>query len=183
MTTLRRPLALLAALLALCVSTLSAQEHEHADHASPYQGMESRAIKALDAQRVEGLLQGEGLGLALAAELNGWPGPRHVLDMAEELGLGDDQRLAVEQVRENMAAQARQLGARIVELEETLDRRFAHGHITPEVLAELTGEIARLEGELRRTHLEAHLETTALLDASQREAYNRLRGYELEPGR
>lgn len=178
--------SVLVALAALAIGTpapaLSAQEHDHASHASPYRGMESRPIKALDPERVRGLLEGEGLGLALAAELNGWPGPRHVLDMADELGLSSTQRDEIEQVRARMTEDARRLGARIVELEEELDRRFSHGHMTPEVLAEAIGEIARAEGELRRTHLVAHLTTTALLDAAQRAEYNRLRGYDLEAG-
>lgn len=182
MKCLRGFLTTLPGWLLLSATSLAGQAHDHAAHASPYQGLEAREIKALDAERVQGLLEGEGLGLALAAELNGWPGPRHVLDMGAELGLTDEQRAGVERVREAMAARARELGAAIVELEKTLDRRFAHDHINPEVLAELTGEIARLEGELRGVHLAAHLETRALLEPSQIETYNRLRGYEVRPG-
>jgi hypothetical protein len=38
-------------------------------------GMQSRPIKALSDQQVSDLRAGRGMGLALAAELNGYPGP------------------------------------------------------------------------------------------------------------
>ncbi len=45
---------------------------------SPYAGMQARPIKALSAEQIADLKAGRGLSLALAAELNGYPGPRHV---------------------------------------------------------------------------------------------------------
>lgn len=167
-----------AGLAALMVAApLTAQEHDHQEHATPYAGLESRAIKALSDDEVGGLLAGEGMGLALAAELNGWPGPRHVLELAADLGLTENQRVLVEAIQDRMLTRARELGARVVEQEQALDRRFAHGHVDQDVLDTLTGEIGRLQGELRAVHLGAHLETRAVLDEEQRQAYQRLRGY------
>jgi len=102
-----------------------AQEHEHAP--SPYVGQETREIKALDADRVAGLLAGEGLGYALAAELNGLPGPKHVLELATALGLSEEQRAVTAAIFEAMREAAVELGRRIVAAERTLDRGFAEG--------------------------------------------------------
>jgi hypothetical protein len=46
-----------------------------AQSAQPYSGMQTRPIKALSDQQVADLKAGRGMGLALAAELNGYPGP------------------------------------------------------------------------------------------------------------
>jgi Spy/CpxP family protein refolding chaperone len=166
-----------AMIAAAAVQPLAAQEHDHTAHASPYAGLENRRIKALGDEEIAALLEGEGMGFALAAELNGWPGPRHVLDMAEALTLTAEQRSAIEAVRDAMSARARELGAELVEQETVMDRRFAHAHLDREELERLTGAIAVLRGQLRAVHLQAHLETRALLDEAQRIEYMRLRGY------
>lgn len=149
--------------------------------ASPYAGLESREIKALSPDRVEGLRAGAGLGYAMAAELNGHPGPKHVLELADELALTPPQRDAVRASFERMRDDAMALGEAIVEAESTLDRRFAHRHFDETTLAELTATIAELEGRLRFVHLRAHLETDAILAPVQRERYVDLRGYD-SPG-
>jgi hypothetical protein len=144
---------------------------------SPYVGLETRPVKALPEERRAALLAGTGHGYAMAAELNGHAGPKHVLELAAELALTAEQLAAVTSSFERMRAEAEPLGAAIVAAEELLDRRFAHRHLDETTLAELTGEIARLEGELRFVHLRAHLETDALLTAEQRTRYVELRGY------
>jgi hypothetical protein len=53
----------------------------------PYAGLEARSIKTLSDQQIGDLRAGRGMGLALAAELNGYPGPMHVLELADALGL------------------------------------------------------------------------------------------------
>jgi hypothetical protein len=53
----------------------------------PYAGLEARSIKALSQQQIDDLKAGRGMGLALAAELNGYPGPMHVLELADALHL------------------------------------------------------------------------------------------------
>ena len=57
---------------------------------SPYAGEESRAIKSLSASEIQALRQGHGMGYAKAAELNHYPGPRHVLDRRMHAGEGED---------------------------------------------------------------------------------------------
>ena len=64
----------------------------------PYAGMQTRPIKALSDQQIADLRAGRGMGLALAAELNGYPGPSHVLELADRLELSTDQRARVQRL-------------------------------------------------------------------------------------
>ena len=155
------------------------EQHEHGQ--SPYAGQEASEIPSLTATELEGLLSGAGMGFAKPAELNHYPGPRHVLDMAEELGLTDEQRHALEDIHTEMKARAIQLGKAIVDAERTLDRRFKHQHIDDESLSEMIAEIAGQYGELRYAHLRAHLATTEVLSKEQVAEYDRLRGYAASP--
>ena len=54
---------------------------------SPYAGQEFRTIKSMSSQDVEALKTGKGMGFAKLAELNHFPGPKHVLNLAQELSL------------------------------------------------------------------------------------------------
>lgn len=148
-----------------------------AQDAAPYAGLESREIKALSPEQIEDLLAGEGMGYALAAELNHYPGPRHVLALADSLELSQAQRPQVEAIGARMKERAISLGRRIVDAEAALDRLFASTEIDAASLERLVAEIARLEGELRAAHLLAHLETRRVLSEEQVAAYDRLRGY------
>jgi len=145
---------------------------------SPYVGLDAREIKALSAERIAALLAGEGSGYALAAELNGYPGPRHVLDLADSLALTPDQLARVTEIFDGMRAAARDLGRLIVAGEAALDTSFARGTIDAIRLRDSLAELARLEGELRRVHLGAHLEVARHLSPHQVREYARLRGYD-----
>lgn len=144
---------------------------------SPYTGFTGREIKALSPEEVEQYLDGQGMGYALAAELNGYPGPKHVLELADELALDDEQRAAVQGSFDRMQARARELGRRIVELERRIDRAFASGEVAAETLREDLAALGELQADLRFAHLDAHLETKALLNAEQIARYVALRGY------
>jgi hypothetical protein len=148
---------------------------------SPYAGQQTREIKALSSDDVADLLAGRGMGLAKAGELNGYPGPAHVLELADELGLDADQRRAIGEIRARMTAAAKPLGAEILRRERDLDGQFAGGSITEPQLATVTAAIADLEGRLRATHLSAHLATKALLTSAQIARYQQLRGYDATP--
>lgn len=60
-----------------------AEEHHPRHGHSPYSGTEARPVKALNEQQVADLRAGRGMGLALAAELTGYPGPSHVLELGD----------------------------------------------------------------------------------------------------
>ena len=88
---------------------------------SPYAGQERRSIKAVSEKEIGDLLEGRGMGLAMAAELNSFPGPLHVLELAAELGLSDEQRDKTQALHKTMRERAQALRGRIIEAERSLD--------------------------------------------------------------
>jgi len=144
---------------------------------SPYAGEQHREIKALSGKDVQDLLAGRGMGLAKSAELNRYPGPAHVLELSDRLGLSAEQKTRTQLVFDAMEARARALGKALVEREAELDRLFASRQISSATLEPSLAEISRLQGELRRVHLEAHLAQTDILTAEQVASYVELRGY------
>jgi len=147
------------------------------DRKSPYAGQQTRKIKALSGEDIRALRAGEGWGFAKAAELNGWPGPIHVLELAEPLKLTASQRRDMKALYEKMRAAAIPLGRQLVNLESRLDRLFADRSVTPDSLAALTRQIGDVRARLRAVHLRAHLATPSILTARQVAQYNKLRGY------
>ena len=143
----------------------------------PYASMQGRPVKALSDQQIADLRAGRGMGLALAAELNGYQGPLHVLELATPLGLSDDQRAKVAALFDAMKREAVPLGEQLIAAETALDRRFADKTITASSLGEATRDIAFLQGELRLAHLKYHLATLELLTRQQATQYATLRGY------
>jgi Spy/CpxP family protein refolding chaperone len=144
---------------------------------SPYAGHEQRSIKALSDDDIRDLTEARGLGLAKSAELNSYPGPAHVLELADQLELSAAQRTAAKVLVATMRDQARPLGAKIIEAERNLDRAFVEGRIDSERLRSQVVAIAALMGELRTLHLDAHLAQRALLAPEQIARYDALRGY------
>ena len=144
---------------------------------SPYVGQETREIKALSQQEIDDYLHGSGLGYAKAAELNHYPGPRHVLALAHELALTQEQTQQTQAMFETMKAQAVALGKQLVEKEQELDREFANGSIDAGSLQALLSDIGGLQAKIRYAHLVAHLEQKALLTQHQVQLYDQLRGY------
>ena len=160
---------MLAAALALAGPIL-------AQGASPNAGQPTREIKSLSAEEQQALLEGHGMGMAKVAELNGYPGPAQVLELANQLQITTDQRTATRKLLADHTAAARQLGAAIVEAERALDEAFATRRADEPTVKRLTGEIGRLQGELRAEHLRTHLAETALLRPEQVQYYGHLRG-------
>jgi Spy/CpxP family protein refolding chaperone len=118
------------------------------------------------------------MGLAKAGELNHYPGPKHILEMADHLGLTSAQRASIGSAEKAMSATAIPLGRAIVDAEVDLDGHFAAGTIDEKTLRAATAHIAELEGRLRAAHLLAHLQTRAALDADQIAMYDSMRGYD-----
>ena len=160
-----------ASLLAGCAG------REAQPSAQPYAGLQARPIKALPPERVADLRAGRGAGYALAAELNRYPGPTHVLELKDRLGLTAEQERATRDVFTAMQREAQTLGEQLVELEAQLDAAFAGGKATAAEVGRLTEAIAAVEGRLRAVHLAAHLEQRSLLTEAQVALYDTLRGY------
>lgn len=168
---MKAPILILTALLT--ASGVLAQESAR----SPYAGFEGREIKSLSAERITGLLAGSGLGYAMAAELNAYPGPKHVLELAEQLTLTDEQRKATEALFLQMQQVAMTIGKEVVNLETELDALFASGNIDAAGIGRLTALIGAKEAELRAVHLATHLEMKPILTMHQQHLYQQLRGY------
>ena len=165
-------------LLAASATLLVVPRMAGAQVAQPYAELGKRPVKALSEQQVADLEAGRGMGLALAAELNGYPGPLHVLELAEPLGLTLAQRDTTQALFKAMKAEARALGARIIAAEGELDRKFASKSISEPSLHDGVREVASLQGDLRATHLKYHLAMTEILTPQQIERYAELRGYQ-----
>jgi hypothetical protein len=143
----------------------------------PYAGLQERPVKALSEQQIAELRAGRGMTLALAAELNGYPGPTHVLENAEALRLTPQQQDVTKSLREAMKNEAVPLGKRLIQQEAMLDQLFATKTITPANLAAATQAIALTQGSLRQTHLKYHLAMMEVLSPDQISHYRELRGY------
>jgi Spy/CpxP family protein refolding chaperone len=144
---------------------------------SPYAGMQTRSIKALSAQQIDDLKAGRGMGLALAAELNGYPGPAHVLELSDRLALSAEQKQRIQNLFDSMKAESTPIGAKLIEQEGALDRQFASRSITSDALQDATMKIGLTQAELRNAHLKYHLETAQILSPDQMKQYAELRGY------
>jgi Spy/CpxP family protein refolding chaperone len=163
---------LIALTAALLWSTVALAQHHQ-----PYSGQEQREIKSLSESEMKGYLEGAGMGYAKAAELNGYPGPMHVLELSDQLGLKPDQKLAMRSLMDSHKAEARTLGARVVESERELERLFRRGNFDADALAKAVAEAARLQGEYRLAHLETHRRALGVLSPEQVSKYSELRGY------
>ncbi len=146
---------------------------------SPYREQLGSEIRGLTTKEITDLREGLGMGLARSAELNGYPGPRHILDAVEaaQFHLNPEQLAAVRQLFEEMSAEARRLGRTILTEEQALESAFRAGTIDATNLRERVTRIAALQGKLRAVHLRTHLQTRALLTDHQIERYNEVRGY------
>lgn len=171
---MKRVLTLFAVLAALAPGAASPQH-------SSYTGQEKREIKALSAEEIKQYLSGAGMGYAVAAELNHYPGPMHALELADQLALSPDQRAATKRLMDAHKAEARAIGAKFVAAERTLDRLFASGKVDETILANQVKTVAALQGEYRLSHLETHRKLRAVLTDEQVRRYDRLRGYTGDP--
>ncbi|WP_337179501.1 periplasmic heavy metal sensor [Hydrogenophaga borbori] len=148
-----------------------------AHQSSPYAGMQDRSIKALSAQQMADLRAGKGMSFALPAELNGYPGPSHTLELAEPLRLNPEQRARTQALFEQMQREAGEAGQALIAAERELDALFRNKQATPELLSAAVGKAADAQGAVRETHLRYHLKMMEVLSVDQVAAYQRLRGY------
>ncbi len=174
-----RNLALIAAGLVMGIAGTLGFQHFTAMHDvhAPYAGQQSRQVASLSASDIDDLSLGKGWGLARPAELNGYPGPLHVLELADDLDLSGKQRDAAQRSFERMQARARELGHALIAAEAGIDALFREAVADRETLNARLAAAEGLRSELRATHLLAHLEVAPVLTAEQRAAYKRLRGY------
>lgn len=166
-------LAWIGVLAVICAPAFA----QHAHGTSPYAHAQSAEIPSLSPEEVRELRDGDGMGLARAAELNHFPGPKHLLDLAPKLGLGDARIGRIRAIHDRMKARAITKGEAILEAEKHLAGLFASGQPSEAALSRITEHLGLMRGELQAIHLLAHIEATRELTAEQVEEYDRLRGY------
>ncbi len=179
-----RKIAIPISVIMLAIGSLARAQDPHHGGAvadtsahTPYAGMQQRAIKALSNEQIADLRAGRGMGLALAAELNGYPGPSHALELADQLGLSPDQRSRTAAVLAAMRDETIAIGQRVLTGETELDRLFASRSATAESVDAAVTSIATAQGNLRAAHLRYHLQMATVLTPEQATTYARLRGY------
>lgn len=171
-------------MITLLAVPVGAQHHEaaqHAQHTQQKQAAQSAPTATGEASHHaflqmerEALEQGQGFGMALAADRSGYPGPKHILELKTQLKLTAEQEAAVNALMAAMKEKARPLGRQILEAEKQLEELFRAGRSEAE-LREETYRIATLRAQLRWVHLETHLAARKLLTAEQLAAYQRIR--------
>jgi Spy/CpxP family protein refolding chaperone len=144
---------------------------------SPYVGFETREVKTLSTEKQEGLKRGASLNYALAAEMNGYPSPLHVLELADQLGLDADQKKRAQVIFDKLRRDAVTSGEALIAAEAHLDRIFELKQASYDRVDAQTAVIAAQEARLRAVHLNAHISMNEVLSPEQRESYDRLRGY------
>lgn len=170
-------IVMILTLIVISINPLNIIASSEPEYKSKYIGQEKRDIKSLSSEDIKELRAGAGWGLAKAAELNGLPGPKHILEMKKEIELTAEQEKMVIALYKDMNKEAIGLGNKLIEYEEELNNRFAERNIDEKMLDELLGKISETYKSLRFTHLSAHLKTPSILRENQIEKYNKLRGY------
>lgn len=164
----------LVLVLSLFTTAVSAQ---HQNGNSAYAGQQTRAVKSLSGDDLKQIKAGKGWGLAKMAELNGYPGPSHVLELAEELDLNEEQIQKTQQLFSTMEHDAIIKGEAFIAAEKEIEQAFQTGEVDEVKLKKLVLKSAEKRGELRLVHLKAHLAMMQILNEGQIQAYNKLRGY------
>lgn len=145
---------------------------------SPYAGQEHRKIKALSEQEINDYMNGRGMGTSKAAELNHYPGPRHVLDHAKQLGLSQQQTAKAQEIYDAMSDDSARIGRLIVQKEVDLEALYTTQQADAENTLRIVRELATLQAKFRMAHLNAHLSMRQVLSSQQIVAYDRVRGYD-----
>ncbi len=126
----------------------------------------------------EALLKGLGSDLATIADVNNYPGPKHVITLKTELGLTRDQLKKTEALDKVVSSSAVAKGAEIVQAEEELNQLFEAGTVSEKALRTKLEQIGKLRSDLRFIHLQAHLRMRQILTPDQIKQYGEIRGRE-----
>lgn len=167
-------------IFSICLPLSSLAQHSH-EVQTPYAGMQNRAIKSLSDNDINELRRGAGWGLALAAELNGMPGPTHLLELKDQIPLASEQVVKTQALLDEMRKAALPTGERLIAAEKALEAAFANGKIDESSLRRLLADSEAARSELRFIHLSQHYKTVQFLKPEQIKRYNILRGYAEDP--
>lgn len=168
-----KKLVLTIIFLALSTTSFAAKNHQ-----SDYLGEEDRELKSLSQKDINALRSGAGWGLAKPAELNGVPGPAHILELQKELELADEQKQKIQAIWSSMNKKAVAEGKKYLASEEKIERFFQLKKKDHSELGRLLDQSSQHLSMLRKIHLSAHLEALPILTPHQIKKYNVLRGYQ-----
>jgi Spy/CpxP family protein refolding chaperone len=118
-------------------------------------------------ERVQGLLEGKGMGLAVPAENHGYPGPRHVLDAADMLALTPEQKAKTAALVEQMKAEAIPASERLLADEAALDQLFIDRRADLASITAASRQAALSESAVQVVHLKYHLAMRDILTPAQ----------------
>jgi len=158
------------AAIALVSVTAWAQHAHDVSHARGHQ-----AAQACQSEFESVIADGRGFGLAFAADQNGYPGPMHVLELQDRLGLTADQETNMRALMHAMFAESKPKGARLLAAEAQLRRLFADVTATDASVRTAVADVERARREVRLVHLLTHLKTRDLLTDAQRRIYQEAR--------
>lgn len=137
-------------------------------------------VRGMSEELIQTYRTGGGGGVALLAELNGHPGPRHILDLADDLELTSEQLEQIQALIDVIQPEAIQIGEAILAGEAALEEAFRQQTIDERSLEARLTNLGTLQAELRFIHLRTHLATVEILTPDQIERYNIVRGYAAE---
>ena len=163
--------------IALAVVPATAQHGQHGRHGhhgatTPGAGHDAEACER-DFQQV--VADGRGFGMAFVADRQGYPGPLHVMELADRLALTEDQKTRVRALLTAMFAESRPKGAALIAAELRLTELFASGRPDGASVRAAVADVERLRAKLRVLHLTTHLETRDVLTPEQRRLYHAAR--------
>jgi Spy/CpxP family protein refolding chaperone len=175
MKTLAR-MALSATMVVTLAAAAGAQHAGHGAASGHAPGVEGHRFAQGCAEEFDrGVAAGRGFGMAFAADQNGYPGPMHVLELRERLGLTPEQVTKAEALMRGMLDDARPRSARLLEAEARLRRLFADAVADEATVRAAAIEVERARSEVRFVHLLTHLRMRDLLTEPQRRLYHEAR--------
>jgi hypothetical protein len=120
------------------------------------------------------LLNGDEGTQTSVADNVGYPSPKRVLDLSSTLNLTEGQRNALRDIYSETYTRAKELGKRIIKIEEELDEAFKAGFVTTQSVSDDAEQIGKLRGKLRGVLLSSRIATKKLLNANQLDMYKKL---------
>jgi Spy/CpxP family protein refolding chaperone len=147
----------------------------HGSHGAGSSAAHRRMHPGLE-ERSGVIAQGLGAGLAFPADQSDYPGPCHVLELKDVLGLTAEQELRMEELQTGMFAASRPASSWLLEAEARLRRLFADGMADEPGVRAAVAEAERAWAEVRLIHFLAHLQTRTVLTEEQRRLYRQRAG-------
>jgi Spy/CpxP family protein refolding chaperone len=147
----------------------------HGQHGAPGGPPHHALAETCNGAFEETIRDGRGFGLAFVADQQGYPGPLHVLELKDRLGLSRDQEAKAQALLAAMFAESRPKSARLLDAEAKLRRLFAAGPPDDAAVRAAVAEVETARADVRLVHLLFHLKMRDALTDEQRRVYQEAR--------